>query len=344
MEQTKDFNSLYRPSLWSEVKGQTRIIDLLKSQALSRQGLSNGYIFSGKSGVGKTTLVRLFFRCLNSEKLDKNGNPVDETESWKYDLIEVNGSDTRGIDDMREIIKMAQFAPSGRCRGVLIDECHMLSTPAWNCLLKPLEETGIFTVWFFATTNLAKIPKTIQTRCQILKLNPLSWTEIANRLNEVAVKQEIRIDEEVVWAIARHSDNNLRQAIHILEQYAAVGDLKKLLNEEVNVDFLKALTSEKINLPQVWQFFISWDKEYEEFDAFLNAVKYDLSILLKLKLGLQVDVNPYFLKSYQELAPRIKEERLIAILDMILAMQEKVSGVWDYNSMFLKVICQMKNV
>ena len=337
-KEVKDLNSMFRPSKWQDIKGQDIIVNLLKNQSLTKKGLSNAYLFCGKSGVGKTTLARLFFRCLNSE-IDAQGNP--KTNGELYDLIEVNASDTRGIDDMRELIKSAEYSPIGQCKGILLDEAHMLTAPAWNCLLKPIENLQK-SFWFFATTDITKVPKTIQTRCQIIKLNPIRWSDTFNRLKEIALDVKIDITESDLWTIARNSDNNLRQAIHLLEQYSVTKDIKAIIaSEEVNEAFLQALIEDDIS--KIWQVLMSWQTKYQDMDVFLNSVKHDLSSTLKIKLGLPMQMNPYALKKYQDFAEKLSEDKIIKMLDILLKIQEKITGIYDYNSLFLKGLCQYKN-
>lgn len=343
----KDLNSLYRPTHWEEVKGQEKTVSILQKQVLSKTGLSNAYIFSGKSGIGKTTLARLFFMALNCESILKNGNPCMKCpacENSSFQLREINASDSRGIDDMRELINDTYMIPAnGRYGGVLLDEVHMLSKPAWNCLLKPIEEAKS-TIWILCTTELHKIPKTIQTRCQSYKLNPLRWSDIHKRLTEIIDDTKMSISDEEIWTIARNSDNNLRQATHLLEQYSVVGDLKKVLDSEIDIDFLNALaTTNTNNYKLVWKVFTSWENKYGDIDAFLNTLKYDLQVCIKLKLGLDVtDVNPYRLTKYKEIVGNISEDKLTNTLNLLLEIQEKTSGVWDYQSLFMNCVLKMK--
>lgn len=332
----KNLSGYYRPIKWEDVKGQNSIVAKLKAQILTQNGLSNGYIFSGRSGIGKTTLARLFFRCLNGE-VNKDGNPTD-TEDYKVDLIEVNASDKNGVDDMREIIQAVQYSAQGKCKGVLLDEAHMLSKAAWNVLLKPIEEADVKTFWLIATTDLAKIPTTVQTRCQTLKLSPLSWTEIKSRLEEIVDDTKIPISEQDMWIIAKNSNNNLRQAIHLLEQYSSIKDISKIIEDDNGVGFINALITNDLKI--IWSTFVSWQEKYDDLDTYLNSLKYDISDLLKVKLGLDNSINEYRLKLYKDLAPKIEAEKIIEMLEIILAIQEKISGVWDYNSLFLKGLCE----
>ena len=348
MDKLKDLNTVFRPKQWSDIKGQEKIVSVVSKQALAKFGLANSYIFSGKSGVGKTTIARLFFMALNCENPDKSGNPCLECANClntKFQLREVNASDSRGIDDMRELTKEMHYMASGNYKGILLDEVHMLSKPAWNCLLKPMEESPEKCIWILCTTELHKIPKTIQTRCQIFKLGSLSWTHIFNRLKEIVDEIKLSISDDELWAIARNSDNNLRQATHLLEQYSVSGNLEDVIPSDVDISFLNALAyAGKDDYKTLWKTFMEWEKHYSEIEAFLNSLKYDLSVCLKLKMKLPLgQISPFRLKKYQEIEPQISEEKLTKMFRLLLEIQEKTSGVYDYNSLFLNALCKYKS-
>jgi DNA polymerase-3 subunit gamma/tau len=341
----KDLATIYRPLAWDQIFGQDKIVEILQKQALSHSGLSNAYIFSGKSGIGKTTLARLFFRALNCDNPDKYANPClkcDRCANFKYELREINASDTRSIDDMRDITRDMSYVPAGKYNGILLDEVHMLLRPAWNCLLKPIEESAKSSIWLLCTTELSKIPKTIQTRCQIFKLNPLRWSDIFKRLQQIVDDVKMSISEDELWIIARNSDNNLRQAIHLLEQYSVIGDVEKIIKEEVNIDFLTALSND--DYKSIFKVFNNWQDKYADIDAFLNALKWDLSICLRIKLNIpNTDINQYKLDTYNKISIKLTEQKIMNMLQILLEIQEKISGIWDYNSLFLNGLCKFKN-
>ncbi len=339
----KDMNSSFRPLRWEDVKGQEKALEILRAQVKSKHGMSNFYVFAGPSGVGKTTIARLFFMSLNCDSLDKNMNPCGKCgacTNFSFDFLEVNASDTNGVDDMRELIKRAQYSPTGKFKGILLDEGHMLSGAASDCLLKPLESAQERIIWFLCTTNLGKIKKTLITRSQTLKLSPLRYSDIFNRLKEIVDDTKICISEEECWTIARNSDFNLRQAIHLLEQFSVIGDVNKVITADVNLEFLKAVASN--DLRNIWAVFASWDSKFNDMDTFLNALKYDISTIVKIKLGLAVEMSPTKLEQYKQLAPKISEEFALKVLEVILSIQEKVSGVYDYSSLLLQGLCKLK--
>ncbi len=340
----KNLPERVRPRKWSDVVGQDNVVKLLKQQVITQKGLSNAYILSGPSGVGKTTLARLFFMALNCEN-PKDGVPCQECpacKNVKFSLMEINASDKRGIEDMREVAKEMQYLGfNGAYKGILLDECHMLTKPAWNTLLKPMEDESQHGVWILCTTEIGKIPKTIKTRCQTYKLNPIRWTDIKTRLEVVAKSEKIDIKTDDLWTIAKNSDNNIRQALHLLEKYSVMGDLDKILASGMNLNFLEALRDSKI--ADLWKIFSSWSDEFEDISQFLNMLKYDLSVCLKIKLGISLgQISPYRKKKYEEITQYLTEGKLIKTLEIMLELQEKISGVFDYNSLFLKALIQMK--
>jgi len=342
----KNLPEKVRPKTWAEVKGQDTVVKILKQQAIQKKSLANSYLFSGPSGVGKTTLARLFFMALNCES-PKDGNPCMECSRCKetqYNLIEINGSDKRGIDDMREVAKESCYAGwSGGYKGILLDEAHQITKPAWNCLLRPIEDTNDSIIWLICTTEPAKIPKTIKTRCQNYKLSPLRYTDIFNRLKEVAETEKVEINEEQLWVLARNANNNMREALHLMEKYSITKDINGILFAETNLNFLEALKNS--NISDLWSIFNSWETEYESMEHFLNAIKYDISSCLKIKLKVSVgQMQPYKKKKYEDIAQYLTEAKLIKTLEIILELQEKIGGVFDYSSLFLKSLIQLKEI
>jgi len=223
----------------------------------------------------------------------------------------------------------------------IVSNCHMLSKPAWNCLLKPLEDASNDFIWILCTTELNKVLKTIQTRCQTYKLNPIRWKDIFDRIEELTKELKMDVDEKTIWTIARNSDTNLRQAIHLLEQYSNSGDIREFLSDEVNVDFLDGVAREDLTL--IWKSFLGWKQNYPDINTFINFLKYDLMTCLKIKMNMPLtNVAPYRVKTYEKIAGDIPEDILIKYFEEIINIEERVGGVYDYNSLFFNMLCKIR--
>lgn len=320
-----DLNTQFRPSKFEHVYGQEKTVSILKQQIKTKSGLSNSYIFAGQSGLGKTTLSRIFLKELGCKDLG---------------LLEVNASNTTGVESIRELIENTQYSIGDRYRGVILDEAHMLSKAAFNCLLKPIEETDNV-IWIFCTTELSKIPKTILTRSQVFKLNPLKYRDIFNRLKEIVDELKLSISENDMWVIANHSGNNLRQAIHLLEQYSSLGSLDGLLPKPSH-SFIEYFIKKDYN--GIWKELLYAEQNYADIDTFINTIKIEVGTLIKIKGGFDYDVNPYLKSQYVAIAKQVEEQELIKIFNIILNLQEKISGVYDYQSLFLKSMIEIKNI
>lgn len=198
----------YRPKTFEQVVGQPEAISVLKNSV----GKASTFILHGDSGVGKTTLARIFADYINGE------------------AIEINGADNNGVDDIRGLISSASYIPAfNDYRVFIIDECHMLTTAAWNALLKILEESPKSTLWMLCTTEYAKVPATIKSRSTVIALKKIPTKLIAETLINIADAEggDVGVDykREVVDDIARWSNGRLREAIVQFETYINTGVL-----------------------------------------------------------------------------------------------------------------------
>jgi DNA polymerase III subunit gamma/tau len=204
--------------------GQPHIVNTLKS-ALGKKRLANAYLFAGPRGVGKTSTARILAKALNCKE-GLSANPcgkcsscVEISQSRSLDVIEIDGASNTGVDDVRTLRENVKFSPvSGKFKVYIIDEVHMLSSSAFNALLKTLEEPPEFVKFIFATTLADKIPLTVLSRCQRFDFRRISATEIALQLEKIVKAENIKVDKEVLFAIAKVSDGALRDAESILDQ------------------------------------------------------------------------------------------------------------------------------
>ncbi len=218
----------WRPSGFGDVVGQAHVVETLRN-ALMTDKVAHAYLFAGPRGTGKTTTARILAKAVNCANLTE-GEPCNACSACEavnrgaaLDLIEMDAASNRGIDDVRELRDKIAFAPSDLDRKVyLLDEAHMLTTGAFNALLKTLEEPPPYAIFILATTELHDIPATISSRCQRFDFRRIPIEAMVDRLRYIAGEEGFTIPEEGLLAIAREARGALRDAITLLEQIASM--------------------------------------------------------------------------------------------------------------------------
>ena len=219
----------WRPQHFNEVIGQQPVVRTLQN-GLKRNRVPHAMLFSGVRGVGKTTLARIMAKALNcqSEKEDRPCNQCDScleiTKGSAVDLHEIDGASNRGIQEIRELKENIRFFPT-KCRYkiIIIDEVHMLTTEAFNALLKTLEEPPKHVFFMFATTELHKIPITILSRCQRYELKRVPFTELHGFFKKVAEKEGVAVSAKALSVITREADGSVRDGLSLLDQMFSFG-------------------------------------------------------------------------------------------------------------------------
>jgi len=217
----------YRPQTFEEVVGQAPIVTTLRN-AVEQNRIHHAYLFSGLRGVGKTTVARLFAKALNCVKgpttapCNVCASCSEIAASRSLDVLEIDGASNRGIDAVRELRETVRYAPArDRNKVYIIDEVHMLTTEAWNALLKTLEEPPAHVVFIFATTEYRKIPLTILSRCQHFEFRKIAHAELLAHLAVVAKGEEVSVPPAVLDLVARMAEGSLRDAQSALDQVIA---------------------------------------------------------------------------------------------------------------------------
>ena len=218
------FYQKYRPRQFGDILGQEQAIQILKSQARTGS-YHHAYLFHGASGTGKTSAARILAMCLNCEALNSNGEPCGKCQSCEaviqgrhWDVLEIDGARFRGIEDVKELCYKAYLAPLGKRKVYIIDECHQLTEPAWNGMLKLLEEPQPHLVIILCTTQFQKIPDTIISRCQLYPFTKLKPDQMKTKLETICRSIGITPDPRHLQFIVESAQGNMRTAENTLEQ------------------------------------------------------------------------------------------------------------------------------
>ena len=257
----------YRPTTFDDVSGQTFIIKILKN-AIATNKISHAYLFSGTRGTGKTTIAKIFAKNVNCMNLI-DGNVCGKCEICTtentddiQDIIEIDAASNNGVDEIRELKNKIKLAPVlCKYKVYIIDEVHMLSTGAFNALLKTLEEPPSHVIFILATTEPQKIPITIISRCQRFDFKKLSIIDIKNRLKYIAEKEHINITDDCLDEIAKMSDGAMRDAIGLLDQVSSFNEVS------ITIDDIYQISGS-----------VPFKKIYELIDSYINE---DIENILK---------------------------------------------------------------
>jgi len=260
----KPFHQKYRPNNLDELVGQNFISITLK-QAILTKKIAPAYLFNGPRGTGKTSSARIFAKSLNCQAFEQPTiNPCGKcdvcrqiTDGNALDIIEIDAASNTGVENIREIIERARFAPTqARWKVYVIDECHMLSTAASNALLKTIEEPPSRVVFILATTNPERVLNTIQSRCQKFDFRRISPIEIFQHLLEIAEKESIQYEVQALKMIAKRSNGGMRDAQSLLEQLnllpegITIQNIQNLLGEVSEIEITNLIKSLIQNNPE----------------------------------------------------------------------------------------------
>lgn len=323
----------WRPAAFDEVVGQEHVIKTIQN-ALASGRVAHAYLFSGPRGTGKTTTARLVAKALNCTNPDPHQRP-DNTcphclavnEGRFLDLIEIDAASNTGVDNIRDLRDKINFAPTeGQYKIYIIDEVHMLSTGAFNALLKTLEEPPAHAIFILATTETHKVPLTVASRCQKHTFRRIPAVEVVRRLQEIAENEHLQVEPAVLETVARQATGSLRDAISLLDQLVISPDEKVTLEDALAVlgtasgqavgDLADAIADndgarglELINNMV--------DNGIEPRQFARQMVEYGRGLLL-IRLGnaslVEATVGPETRKAMQALAARLEPAKLLQII------------------------------
>lgn len=331
----------WRPQTFEDVVNQKHVVLTLQN-ALRTNRLANAYLFAGPRGIGKTTIARILAKAINCQQ-GPAVNPCNQcdscndiTEGRSLDVLEIDGASNRGIDEVRNLRESLKYAPNaGKYKIYIIDEVHMLTTEAFNALLKTLEEPPSRVMFMFATTEPHKVPATIISRCQRFDFKRLSIGEIIEQLKHICAEEKIDIDNESLHLIARKADGSMRDSQSLLDQaisfcgnqiqVKAILDILGVINWDIFFELTDGIARQdvKSGFKLVETIF------YNGYDIieFLNGVTEHLRNILIAKATKSVDlieVADNYKQQYLKLATEFEEQDLLRLIQLVSDAQANI--------------------
>lgn len=310
----------YRPTNFDEVVGQTHIIQTLKN-AIVQNRIAHAYLFCGPRGTGKTSIAKIFAKTLNCT--NSQDAPCGVCENCKMaangshpDIIEIDAASNNGVDEVRNLIDKVKYAPmQGKYKIYIIDEVHMMTSGAFNALLKTIEEPPAHVIFIFATTEPNKVLPTIISRCQRFDFNKVSIHDIKYRLSVVCKNEGIEIDENGLMLIAQLADGGMRDALSILDQCVAycsshidVNDIRKIYgvvtSEDIGKLFYSVYKKDVDSFVKDIQKYSNMGMDIKRLTAdFIHMLKDSLILDYSENSTLVSDMNKDMIRKYFKLAP-----------------------------------------
>lgn len=330
----------YRPKTFDEVAGQEVVVKTLKNSVTNNK-INHAYLFAGPRGCGKTTIAKIFAKLVNCEN-SSNGIPCNkcvcctQSNEQNMDVIEMDAASNNGVDEIREINNKVKLAPTlGKYKIYIIDEVHMLTIGAFNALLKTLEEPPAHVIFILATTDPHKVPITILSRCQRFDLKKISDEQIYNRLKYICDNENIKIEEDAIFEIARLGDGSLRDAISILDQVVAYTNEKITLNDihEVNGTISQENVFELINCAVNNNLTGVINKINEYSNRGKSIVKITEEIILFLRNSILFKTTSDFVEDkkniYREITKKVSTKKM---LEYISIMNESLLDMKKFSN------------
>lgn len=334
----------YRPQKFEDLVGQEHLIQTLTNE-ISAGRIAHAYLFSGPRGIGKTTMARLLAKAVNCENYKAGSfEPCDECSSCKeisaarnIDVLEIDAASNTGVDNVKEnIIENAQFKPTkSKYKVFIIDEVHMLSTSAFNALLKTLEEPPAHVIFVLATTELHKLPATIISRCQRFNFKKISEEVMLKKLEGIAKAEEVKIDKEVYKRVIAKSDGCMRDAESLLGQILSL-NLKKITPEdaalilpsadiEAVIEYLEAIINNHVETAiEIIDNMVKAGASLEQFALNVIEVLRAVMIAGSGQLSFGADYTDKDKKRIKALSAQIDKNTLIRLIDSAIRRRSEI--------------------
>lgn len=330
----------FRPQKFDEVSSQEFVTQTLKN-AKSSNKIAHSYLLSGPRGVGKTTIARIFAKLLNcldpkdNEPCNECDNCLEITNGVHPDVFELDAASNRGIDDVRAIQDAAKFFPlKAKYKFFIVDEVHMLTLQAFNAMLKILEEPPEYLIFILATTNPEKIPQTILSRCQKFSLQRLKIDEISKKIEEIAEKENIKVDSESLFLISKLGDGALRDALGIFDMAVSYcgtnikySELKVFLNlpdKEIFFNISKYI--HEGNPKEILCYFSKLEEQGFDLQTFYNGITEHFRNLLIIKTTdneALLDESDLIKKRYKEESELYTEDQIMRLLKILFEAEAR---------------------
>ena len=330
----------YRPTTFKEVIGQKHVIQTLKNAIIDKR-TSHAYVFSGLRGIGKTTIARILAKAVNCVN-PIDGEPCNECENCKAinenlttDIVELDAASNNGVDEIRALLEKVNYLPSFLNKKVyIIDEVHMLSTAAFNALLKTLEEPPAYVMFILATTEPHKIPMTILSRCQRFDFKQLTMSELTEELSYICEKENISISQEALNGIAEAAEGGMRDALSILDQASVYAD-SEVSVEDVNsvtgnisnqklIELINALNNnDATSAISIITDLLNMGKEVSRLTTCIIQFCRDLLLFKSVNESLN-DKYIYSTEDFKELVSQTDNNRLFYYIDVLVDVQNKI--------------------